>query len=62
MKSQPYNPHINQYNTNRNTRRNNLSLMMKNPNSGWDYYIPPNHRMVEPNLSSTIHPYAIFQA
>jgi len=34
--------------------------MMKNPNSGWDYHIPLDHRMVKKNISSTIHPHAIF--
>jgi len=46
MKSHPYKPHIIQYNSHRNTRRNNLSLMMQNPNPGWDFHIPPNHRMI----------------
>ena len=62
MKSHPYDPHINQYNTHRNTRRNNIILMMKNPNLGWNYHIPPNHEMSELNLSSAIHPPAKFQA
>ena len=31
-------------------------------NPGWDYHIPPNGRMAETNLSSTIHHHAIFQA
>lgn len=61
MKSQPHGPHINQYNTHRNTRINNLILMMQNPNLGWDFHIPPDRRMVEPNLFSSIHPCAIFQ-
>ena len=62
MKSQPYDPHINQYNTHRNTRINNLILVMQNPNPGWDYHIPPDYRMAKSNLSSAIHPRAIFQA
>jgi len=62
MKSQPYDPHINQYNTHRDTRRNNLILIMKNPNLGWNFHVPPDCKMVEPNISSSIHPHAIFQA
>lgn len=27
----------------------------------WDYHIPPDHRLAEPNLSSANHPHAIFQ-
>ena len=61
MKSQPYTPHIIHHNTHRNTKKYHLSLMMQNPNPGWDFHIPPNHIMVGPNLSSAIHPRAIFQ-
>ena len=35
---------------------------MQNPNLGWDFHIPPDCRMANPNLSLTIHPYFIFQA
>jgi len=31
-------------------------------NLGWDYHVPPDHKMVEPILSSVIHPCAIIQA
>ena len=30
--------------------------MMQNPNPGWDYHVPPDHRMDEPNLSIAILP------
>jgi len=62
MKSHPYYPHINQYNTDRNTRKNSFISMMQNTNPGWDFHIPPDYRMVEPYLYSSIHPRAIFQA
>jgi len=62
MKSQPYIPHIIHQNDHINTRRNNLSLMMPNPNLGWDFNISPDRRMVDPNLSSSVHSCAIFQA
>jgi len=63
MKSQPYKPHIIHHITHRNTRRNKLSLMMKNQNPGWDFHIPPDRRMAKPNLFLAIHPRAcIFQA
>jgi len=62
MKLKPYRPHIIYQNSHRNTRRNNLSLMMQNPNPRWDFHFPPNHRMAKPNLSSAICPHAIFQA
>jgi len=35
---------------------------MKIPNLGWDFHVPPDYRMDEPNLSSSIQPHAIFQA
>jgi len=57
-----FSPVIKQYNTHINTRRNNIIVMMQNPNPGWDYHVPPDHRMDEPNLSLSIHPRAIFQA
>ena len=62
MKSQPFTPHIIQYNAHRNTMIYHLSLMMQNPDPKCDFHIPPNCRMVEPNLSSSIHHRAIFQA
>ena len=62
MKSQPYDPHINQYTTDRNKRGNSLILMVHNPNQGWDFHVPPDCRIIKPNLSSTIHPCTIFQA
>ena len=62
MKSKPYKPHIIQYIIHRNTRRNNLILMMQNPNLGCEFHIPPDRRIDEPNISSFIHPYVIFQA
>ena len=34
-RQQPYNPHINQYNTHELTRSNNLILMMQRPNRFW---------------------------
>jgi len=36
--------------------------MMKNTNAGWDFHVTPDCRMGEPNISSSIHPHAIFQA
>ena len=62
MKSQPYKPHIIRHSSHRDTSRNNLSLMMQNPNLGWDFHVPLDRRMAEPNVSSAIHPCAIFQA
>lgn len=35
---------------------------MQKPNLGWDFHVPPARRMAESNLSSIIHPLAIFQA
>ena len=35
---------------------------MQNQNLGWDFQVPPDHRMVEQNLSSAIDNCAIFQA
>jgi len=43
-------------------QRKNLLLMNAKANPGWDYHVPPDHRMVEPILPSTIHPHVIFQA
>jgi len=40
----------------------NLLLMNAKANPIWDYHVPPNHRLAEPNLSSANHPCAIFQA
>lgn len=40
---------------------NKLLLMNANANSVWDYHVPPDHRMVEPNISLANHPRAIFQ-
>jgi len=62
MKPQPYKPHIIHHNAHRDTKRNTLSLMMKNSYLGWDFHIPLDRRMAEPNLSLAIHPHAIFQA
>jgi len=62
MEVQPYRPDIIHQNSHRNTRINNLSLMMQKRNLGWDFDIPPDHRMAKPNLSSAIHHHAIFQA
>ena len=62
MKVQPYRPRTIHQNSHRNTRRNSISLMMENPNSGWDFHVPIDRRMVEPNLSLAIHPRSIFQA
>ena len=62
MKVQPYRPHLIHQNSHINTRINNLSLMTQSRSSGWDFHVPPDHRMVDPNLSSPIHPCAIFQA
>jgi len=62
MKVQSYRPHIIHQIYHRNTRRNYLLLMMQNSNLGWDFHVPPDHRMVKPNISSAIHPHAIFEA
>jgi len=40
MKVHAYKPHIIHQNAPRNKRRNNLSLVMKKPNPGWDYLVP----------------------
>lgn len=40
----------------------NLLLMNAKANLGWDYHVPPDHKLVDPNLSSTNHLHAIFQA
>ena len=61
MKLQPYRPHIIHQKAHRIKRINNISLMMQKPNPRWDFHAPPDHIMVEPNLSSAIHPCAIFQ-
>ena len=62
MKVQQYIPHTIRPNSHRNTRMNNLSLTMQNLNKRWDFHVPPDRRMAKPNLSSSIHPRAIFQA
>lgn len=56
MKVQPYKPHIIHQNTNINTRINNLSLMIQMQNLGWVFHVPPNHKMVKPNLFQPFTP------
>ena len=36
--------------------------MNLNTNRGWDYHVPPDHRLVDPNISLANHSRAIFQA
>jgi len=61
-KQQPYNPHINQHNTHEIIRRNNLILMMQRSTNCGTSTNHPTVDITEPNLSSTSHPHAIFQA
>jgi len=37
-------------------QEDNLLLMNVKSNLGWDYNVPPNLRISEPNISSSIHP------
>jgi len=59
-KSQPYHPHINQYNTHEITRRNNLTLMMQRLTSCGTSTNQLIVDMVEPNPSLDSHLHAIF--